>query len=131
MLILMLIWCWSLLKTRLRQSCSLAKFQKKYSLPFYLKRKSRTGVFLWILKIFSACNFIKNETPAKVLSRAFWNSFQPATLLRTRLWHRCFPMNFTKFLRTPILQNICEGLLLMILTLANSFERFIVNKIGK
>ena len=24
----------------------------------------------------------------------------PATLLKKRLWHRCFPVNFTKFLRT-------------------------------
>ena len=24
-----------------------------------------------------------------------------ATLLKKRLWHRCFPVNFTKFLRTP------------------------------
>ena len=23
-----------------------------------------------------------------------------------RLWHRCFPMNFAKFLITPVLQNI-------------------------
>ena len=26
--------------------------------------------------------------------------------------HRCFPVNIAKFLRTPILNNICEGLLL-------------------
>ena len=26
---------------------------------------------------------------------------RPATLLKKRLWHRCFPMNFVKFLRTP------------------------------
>ena len=26
---------------------------------------------------------------------------EPATLLKKRLWHRCFPMNFAKFLRTP------------------------------
>ena len=26
---------------------------------------------------------------------------RPATLLRKRLWHRCFPVNFVKFLRTP------------------------------
>ena len=26
----------------------------------------------------------------------------PATLLKKRLWHRCFPVNFVKFLRTPI-----------------------------
>ena len=28
-----------------------------------------------------------------------------ATLSKKRLWHRCFPVNFTKFLRTPFLQN--------------------------
>ena len=31
---------------------------------------------------------------------------------KKRLWHRCFPVNFTKFLRTPFLQNICGRLLL-------------------
>ena len=30
---------------------------------------------------------------------------RPATLLKNRLWHRCFPVNFAKFLRTPFLQN--------------------------
>ena len=27
----------------------------------------------------------------------------PATLLKKRLWHRCFPVNFVKFLRIPFL----------------------------
>ena len=27
------------------------------------------------------------------------------TLLKKRLWHRCFPVNSAKFLRTPFLQN--------------------------
>ena len=26
---------------------------------------------------------------------------QAVTLLKKKLWHRCFPMNFVKFLRTP------------------------------
>ena len=26
---------------------------------------------------------------------------RPATLLKKRLWHRCFPVNFAIFLRTP------------------------------
>ena len=30
---------------------------------------------------------------------------RPATSLRKRLWHRCFSMNFTKFLRTPFLKE--------------------------
>ena len=28
-----------------------------------------------------------------------------ATLLKKRLWNRCFPLNFAKFLRTPFVQN--------------------------
>ena len=35
----------------------------------------------------------------------------PATLLKKRLWHRCFPVNFAKFLRTPFLQNTSRRLL--------------------
>ena len=30
--------------------------------------------------------------------------FMP-TLFKKRLWHRCFPVNFAKYLRTPFLQN--------------------------
>ena len=30
----------------------------------------------------------------------FFNKVRPATLLKNRLWHRCFPVNFAKFLRT-------------------------------
>ena len=36
---------------------------------------------------------------------------RPATLLKRRLWHRCFPVNFMKFLRTPFLQNTTGRLL--------------------
>ena len=31
---------------------------------------------------------------------------------KKRLWHRCFPVNFAKFLRTSFLQNTSERLLL-------------------
>ena len=30
---------------------------------------------------------------------------RPAILLKERRWHRCFHVNFSKFLRTPFLQN--------------------------
>ena len=30
---------------------------------------------------------------------------RPATLLKKRLQHKCFPVNFVKFLRAPFLQN--------------------------
>ena len=37
---------------------------------------------------------------------------RPAPLLKKRLWHSCFPVNFAKFLRTFILQNTSGRLLL-------------------
>ena len=37
---------------------------------------------------------------------------RPVTLLKKRLWHRCFPVNFAKFLRTPFLTEHFRWLLL-------------------
>ena len=36
---------------------------------------------------------------------------RPATLLKKRLWHRCFLVNFAKLLRAPFLQNTSGCLL--------------------
>ena len=36
------------------------------------------------------------------------------SLLKKRLWNRCFPVNFAKFSRTPFLQKTSERLLLMV-----------------
>ena len=40
------------------------------------------------------------------------SSLKPAILLKYRLCHRCFPVNFANFLRTPFLQNTSGPLLL-------------------
>ena len=37
---------------------------------------------------------------------------RPANLLKNRLWHRCFPVSFAKFLRICFLQNISGRMLL-------------------
>ena len=39
---------------------------------------------------------------------------RPATLSKKRLWHRCFLVNFAKFLRTSFLQNTPGRLLLLL-----------------
>ena len=39
-------------------------------------------------------------------------TLRPATLLKKRLWYRCFPVTFAKFLGIPILQNTSGQLLL-------------------
>ena len=42
-----------------------------------------------------------------------------ATLLKKRLWHRCFPANFVKFLRTPFYEEHFWWLLLKIGNISN------------
>ena len=37
---------------------------------------------------------------------------QACNFVEKRLQHKCFPVNIAKFLRTPILKDICERLLL-------------------
>ena len=50
-------------------------------------------------------------------SRPSSNFLKPATLLKKRLWHRCFPVNFAKFLRTPFVQSTSGWLLLVFILL--------------
>ena len=42
---------------------------------------------------------------------------RPATLLKKRLWHRCFPVNVVRFLRAPIFTEHLWWLLLQWLSL--------------
>ena len=49
---------------------------------------------------------------------------RPATLLKKRLWHRCFPVNFVKFLRMPSLTEHLRWLLLFIA----EFEKVLVDR---
>ena len=47
-------------------------------------------------------------TGKRLCQSLFFNKvagLKPATLLKKRLWHWCFPVNFVKFLRTPFSQN--------------------------
>ena len=54
------------------------------------------------------------ETP--VLESLFNKAagLQVCNFIKKRLQHRCFPVIIAKFLRIPILKNICERLLLFI-----------------
>ena len=61
-------------------------------------------------------NFAK-FTGKHLCQTLFFNNIaglRPAALLEKRLWHRCFAVNFAKFLRTPILQNTSGRLLQLI-----------------
>ena len=59
-------------------------------------------------------NFIK-LTGKHLCQRLFFNKvagLRPTTVFKKRLWHRCFPVNFRKFLRTPFLTEYLRWLLL-------------------
>ena len=72
--------------------------------------------FLWFLRVFSLQLYFKKETPAQRFSCAFFlkktavqvfllelrNVFRSITLLKTRLWHKLFAVNFAKILRTRL-----------------------------
>ena len=40
-------------------------------------------------------------------------TLRPVTLFKKRLWQKCFPVNFAKFLRAPFLQNTSGRVLLL------------------
>ena len=76
-----------------------------------LFRSSSTEVFCTksVLK-----NFGKIHRTIPV-PESFFNKvadFRRATLSKKRLWHRCFPVNFAKFLKTPFLTDHLRWLLL-------------------
>ena len=65
--------------------------------------------------------------------RIFFNEvacLRPATSLKMSLWHRCFPVNFAKFLRTPFFTKHLWWLLLPILTIRlKMFSKILIFKV--
>ena len=110
----------TLSKKRLWQRRFPVYFAKFLRTPFL---QNISGGFFWKLHIYSYLlilaqpAFICSNSTMKtaenlVRSSNRRSSLRAATLLKKRLWHRCFPVNFAKFLRTPFLQNTSERLLL-------------------
>ena len=87
------------------------EFNNVYPEPCNQKQKQPPEVFC---KERCFRNFAKS-TGKHLCQSLFFNkvvSLRVATLLKKRPWRRCFPVNFEKFLRTPILQNTSWLLLL-------------------
>ena len=92
-----------LIKTNIKKTC----FQRiiinlmKLFQKFYLQRSSeavvqRCSVKKLFLEI--SQNLQENTCASLFLNKVV----RPVTLLKKRLWHRYFPVNFPKFLRTPL-----------------------------
>ena len=74
------------------------------------KKQSSRGVLLK-----GVLRNLTKFTGKQLYPRLFFNKvadLRPATLLKKRLWHRCFPVNFVKFLRTPLFTEHLWWLLL-------------------
>ena len=67
-------------------------------------------------------NFAKFSGKHRPLFESLFQ-FQPTTLLKKRLWHRCFPANVAKFLRTPCFQNTFGRLLLSVSEMMKTAEQ--------
>ena len=81
----------------------MARYKQKAEL-FLVMQNSRSEVFC---KKFVLRNFAK-FTRKHLCQSLFFDKvaiLRPASLLKKRLWYRCFLVNFGKFLRTPFLQN--------------------------
>ena len=124
-------WCETKTKRFIRDLEQKQKFSRFPSFQFRLIPKiensrsshQRTSMFLEILQ-----NSQEN-TCARV---SFLIKLQavPATLLKKRFWHGCFPVNFAKFLRTHFLQNTSGRLLLEYVRLhlhiqINNYNRYL------
>ena len=73
-----------------------------------LYRKARSS----FPEVFCRKSVLRNfaKFTGKHLSESLF--LRPATLLKKRLWHRCFPVNFAKFQRTPFFTEHLRWLLL-------------------
>ena len=72
------------------------KFQKSIMNRSYIKKAVLKNFAIFTEKHLSWCLFLY-----KYANLQSWN------FIGKRLQHRCFPVNIAKFLRTPVLKNIC------------------------
>ena len=81
-----------------------------------LQKHSYRGVLL--KKCFQKFHKSHRKTP---VSESLFNKvpgLRPATLFKKRIWHRCFTVNFVKFLRTPFfIEHLWWRLLIILFNL--------------
>ena len=122
----MLVWPWELLRAS-RTAWKVSKHgpeKTSYLDTFQLNacpvhhetysRSGRTGE----IKVATG-GILSRKLLLKILLYSQENTCVKIALFKKRLPRRCFPVNIPKFLRTPILKNICDWLLLYIGKLCN------------
>ena len=78
--------------------------------------------------IWTHCHLFRSSHRRRSVKKSFLRNFAKFTekhlswslsLLKERLWHGLFPVNFAKFLKTLFLQNTSSQLLLFVVTIAD------------
>ena len=93
---------------------SILKIKNVWDISFNLKRIIRSSHHRCSMKKGVLRNLTKS-TGKHLCQSLFLNKvagLRPASSLKKRLWHRCFPANFVKFLKTPFLTEHLRCLLL-------------------
>ena len=102
-IILLAIFCWAFQRQSLLQTCDFIQlYQERVT---FRNSHQRCSVRKCVIR-----NFAK-FTGKHLYQRLFFNKvlgLSTATLLKKRLWHRSFPVNFVKFLRTSFLQDTLD-----------------------
>ena len=74
-------------------------------------KKSYTAKIFWKILLQNVSNIPRKAPMLESLFNKV-SGLQAWSFIRKRLQHRCFHVNIAKYLRTPILMNICQQLLL-------------------
>ena len=92
--------CWSLFNNVAQEETPRREEETPTQVPWERQdRSSRSQIFFKIGVLKNFANF----TGKHLCWSLFWN------FIKNRLQHRCFPVKFAKFLRTPFLQNTSGG----------------------
>ena len=79
-------------------------FNEHQTLKFKIKIHKNTAIRRQPPEVFNKKGFLK------ISQNSLENACARASFLKKRrLWHKCFPVNFAKFLRIPFLQNTSGG----------------------
>ena len=98
-----------------------------FTSDFWRNSSSKSALRSWFRKLNQGCSIKKGVlrnfakfTGKRLCQSLFFNKVagqRPAILLKKRLWHRCFTVNFAKCLRTPFLTEHLWWLLLQFIYL--------------
>ena len=89
--------------------------------------KRNQKIFLVLVKNASDTKLTQaNNHSHAIITKSSNKQFRAATLLKKRLWHRCFPVNFVEFVRTTFFTEHLRWLLQTVFTTKHAFPMLVL-----